>query len=269
MATTILDKILKAKAVRLDDLKKQVSAEDMEAKARSLLPPARDFLQALTAPVQSASGGQGVHVIAEVKKASPSRGVIRADFKPLEIAQAYRAGGAAALSVLTEEDFFQGHDRYLRDISRNVDLPTLRKDFITDPYQVFEAKVLGASAYLLIVACLKPKALSDLIALGGNLGLTPLVEAHTEDEVKAALDAGAPIIGINNRDLKTFHTDLKVTFRLRALIPDNVPVISESGIFKPADLKALADAKVQAALVGESLMKHKDVAQALKDLLAF
>ena len=150
-----------------------------------------------------------------------------------------------------------------------MDLPTLRKDFITDPYQIFEAKVLGASAYLLIVACLKPKALADMIALGPELGLTPLVEAHTEDEAKAALDAGAPLIGINNRDLKTFHTDLQVTFKLRPLIPDSVPVISESGIFKAADLKALADAKVQAALVGESLMKQKDVAQALKDLLAF
>jgi indole-3-glycerol phosphate synthase len=269
MANTILDKILKAKAVRLDDLKKQVSPADMEAKARALPAPARSFLAALTAPARSASGGPGVHVIAEVKKASPSRGIIREDFKPLEIAQAYRAGGASALSILTEEDFFQGQDRYLRDISRQVDLPTLRKDFITDAYQVFEAKVLGASAYLLIVACLKPKALSDLIALGGELGLTPLVEAHTEDEVKIALDAGAPLIGINNRDLKSFHTDLQVTFKLRSLIPAAIPVISESGIFKASDLKALADAQVQAALVGESLMKQKDVTQALKDLLAF
>ena len=269
MANTILDKILKAKAVRLDELKQQVSPQDLEAKARSLPSPPRNFLKALAAPARTASGGPGVHVIAEVKKASPSRGVIRADFKPLEIAQAYEAGGASALSVLTEEDFFQGHDRYLRDISRASGLPTLRKDFITDAYQVFEAKVLGASAYLLIAACLKPKALADLIALGGSLGLTPLVEAHTEDETKAALDAGAPLIGINNRDLKTFHTDLRVTFKLRPLIPDSVPVISESGIFKPADLKALADARVQAALVGESLMKQKDVTQALKDLLAW
>lgn len=269
MSITILDKILKAKAARLADIKKQVSPEDMEAKARSLPPPARDFLATLSAPIASSTGGTGVHVIAEVKKASPSRGVIRQDFKPLEIARAYRAGGASALSVLTEEDFFQGHDRYLRDISRNVDTPTLRKDFIVDAYQVFEAKVLGASAYLLIAACLKPKDLSALIALGPELGITPLVEAHTEDEVKASLDAGAKLIGINNRDLKTFHTDLQVTFRLRPLIPDSVTVISESGIFKPADLKALADAKVQAALVGESLMKQKDVEKALRELLAF
>jgi len=269
MANTILDKILKAKAARLEEAKLQVSPADMEAKARALPPPALNFLEALKAPVRSASGGPCVHVIAEVKKASPSRGVIRADFKPLEIAQAYRTGGASALSVLTEEEFFQGHDRYLRDISRNVELPTLRKDFITDAYQIFEAKVLGASAYLLIVACLGPKRLQELIELGAGLGLTPLVEAHTEEEVKAALDAGAPLIGINNRDLKTFHTDLQVTFKLRPLIPDSVPVISESGIFKPADLKSLADANIQAALVGESLMRQPDVARALADLLAF
>jgi indole-3-glycerol phosphate synthase len=269
MANTILDKILKAKATRLAEIKLQVSPADMEAKARNMPPPARNFLEALKSPVLSASGGPGVQVIAEVKKASPSRGVIRADFKPLEIAQAYKVGGASALSVLTEEDFFQGHDRYLRDISRNVELPTLRKDFITDAYQIFEAKVLGASAYLLIVACLAPKRLRELIELGTGLGLTPLVEAHTEEEVKTALDAGAPLIGINNRDLKTFHTDLRITFKLRPLIPDSVPVISESGIFKPADLKSLADAKIQAALVGESLMRQADVARALADLLAF
>jgi indole-3-glycerol phosphate synthase len=178
----ILDKIIKAKAARLADLKSAVSPEDIEAKARNLPPPAFDFLAALTAPKTDAVGGPGIHVIAEVKKASPSRGVIREDFKPLDIAKDYLAGGASALSVLTEEDHFQGQDRYLRDISRNVKLPTLRKDFIVDPYQVFEAKVLGASAYLLIVACLKPKQLADMIALGAELKLTPLVEVHTEAE---------------------------------------------------------------------------------------
>jgi indole-3-glycerol phosphate synthase len=265
----ILDKIIKAKTARLADLKTAVSPEDIEAKARKLPPPALDFLTALTAPKTSASGGPGIHVIAEVKKASPSRGVLRDDFKPLDIAKAYHAAGASALSILTEEDHFQGHDRYLRDIARSVALPALRKDFIIDPYQIFEAKVLGASAYLLIVACLKPKLLAGMIALGAELKLTPLVEAHTEDEVKAALDAGAPIIGINNRDLKTFHTSLETTYRLRPLIPDGTPVVSESGIFKKEDLKALAEAKVQAALIGESLIKQKDVGAALKELLSF
>jgi indole-3-glycerol phosphate synthase len=269
MGTTILDKIIKAKTARLADLKKSVSPEDMEAKARSMPAPERNFLAALTAPKASPSGGTGIHVIAEVKKASPSRGVIRQDFKPLEIAKAYLEGGASALSILTEEDHFQGHDRYLRDISRNVELPTLRKDFIVDDYQIHEAKVLGASAYLLIVACLKPKRLAAMIALGAELGLTPLVEAHTEDEVKIAVDAGSPIIGINNRDLHTFHTSLETTFKLRPLVPDGTPVVAESGIFKREDLEALVAAKVQAALIGESLMKQKDVAAALKEMLAF
>ena len=269
MANNILDKIIKAKVLRLAELKGAVSPEDIEAKARRLPPPALDFLAALSAPKTSASGGAGIHVIAEVKKASPSRGVLRDDFKPLDIAKAYQSAGASALSVLTEEDHFQGHDRYLRDISRNVALPTLRKDFIVDPYQIFEAKVLGASAFLLIVACLKPKQLKDMVALGAELNLTPLVEAHTEDEVKIAVDAGSPIIGINNRDLKTFHTSLETTYKLRPLIPAGTPVVSESGIFKKEDLKALAEAKVQAALIGESLIKQKDVAAALKELLSF
>ncbi len=268
MGNSILDKIIKAKSARLVDLKKSVSPADMEAKARALPPPAHNFLAALTAPKTGASGGPSIHVIAEVKKASPSRGIIRQDFKPLEIAKAYLAGGASALSVLTEEDHFMGHDRYLRDISRNVELPTLRKDFIVDEYQIHEAKVLGASAYLLIVACLKPKQLAAMIALGAELGMTPLVEAHTEDEVKLAIDSGSPIIGINNRDLNTFHTSLETTFKLRPLIPDGTPVVAESGIFKREDLQALVAAKVQAALIGESLMKQKDVTAALKDMLA-
>jgi indole-3-glycerol phosphate synthase len=269
MAANILDQIIKAKAARLVDLKLSVSTEDIEAKARKLPNPALNFLEILTAPKTSGSGGPGIHVIAEVKKASPSRGIIRDNFKPLEIAKAYLAGGASAISVLTEEDHFKGHDNYLRDISRSVALPTLRKDFIIDPYQVFEAKCLGASAYLLIVACLKPKVLAQLIALGPELGLTPLVEAHTEAEVKTALDAGASIIGINNRDLKTFNIDLQTSYKLRALVPDGIPVVAESGILSSADLKGLAEAGIQAALIGETLMRQKDVAAKLKEMLDF
>jgi indole-3-glycerol phosphate synthase len=269
MAPNILDKIIKAKLARLVDLKASVSAEDMEARARKLPAPELNFITALTTPKTSASGGTGIHVIAEVKKASPSRGVIRQDFKHLEIANAYLAGGASALSVLTEEDHFMGNDKFLREISRNVALPTLRKDFIVDAYQVFEAKCLGASAYLLIVACLKPKQLTTLIALGKELEMTPLVEVHSEEEVKTALDAGAPLIGINNRDLKTFFTDLQTTHKLRPLVPAGIPVVAESGISTAADLKGLADAGVQAALVGESLMRQKDMAAKLRELLNF
>lgn len=269
MTPTILDKIIKAKVARLVDLKASVSADDMEARARKLPAPELNFLTALTAPKTSPSGGPGIHVIAEVKKASPSRGVIRQDFKHLEIANAYLSGGASALSILTEEDHFMGNDKYLREIARSVALPTLRKDFIIDPYQVFEAKCLGASAFLLIVACLKPKQLANLIALGQELELTPLVEVHSEDEVKAALDAGAPLIGINNRDLKTFFTDLETTHKLRPLIPAGIPVVAESGISTAADLKGLAEAKVQAALIGETLMRQKDMAAKLRELLNF
>lgn len=269
MAPNILDKIIKAKIDRLVDLKASVSAEDMEARARKLPGPELNFLTAITAPKTSTSGGPGIHVIAEVKKASPSRGVIRQDFKHLEIANAYLAGGASALSILTEEDHFMGNDKYLREISRSVPLPTLRKDFIVDAYQVFEAKCLGASAYLLIVACLKPKQLANLIALGQEIGLTPLVEAHSEEEVKAALDAGAPVIGINNRDLKTFFTDLQTTYRLRPLVPAGIPVVAESGISTAADLKGLSEAGVQAALIGETLMRQKDMTAKLQELLNF
>lgn len=269
MSATILDKIIKAKAIRLLDLKQSVSSEDIEAKARRLPPSDHNFLSALTAPKLASSGGPGIHVIAEVKKASPSRGIIRDNFKPLEIAAAYLAGGASAISVLTEEDHFMGHDKYLRDISRSVPLPTLRKDFIIDPYQVFEAKCLGASAYLLIVACLKPKDLTSLIALGSELGMTPLVEAHTESEVQTALDAGARLIGINNRDLKTFTIDLQTSYKLRKLIPSEIPMVAESGILSSTDLKNLAEAGIQAALIGETLMRQKDITAKLKELLSF
>lgn len=269
MAASILDKIVKTKVIQLIDLKQKVSLEDMEAKARKLPAPILNFLSILSAPKKSASGGAGIHVIAEVKKASPSKGIIRADFKPLEIAQAYLAGGASALSVLTEEEYFLGNDKYLRDISREVPLPTLRKDFIIDAYQIFEAKCLGASAYLLIVACLKPKQLRAFIELGQAIGLTPLVEAHTEDEVKTAVDCGAPIIGINNRDLKTFNIDLQTTFKLRPLIPPGTPVVAESGIFSAADLKSLAEANLQAALIGESLMRQPDITAKLQEMLLF
>jgi indole-3-glycerol phosphate synthase len=261
-APDILEKIVRSKKERIADAKRQVSMGDIEAKARALPPPERDFLAALAAPRDT-----GVHVIAEVKKASPSRGMLRRDFRPVDIAREYLEGGASAISVLTEEDHFLGDDRYLLDISREVPLPALRKDFIVDPYQIFEAKVLGASAYLLIVACLSPKLLKDYIALGRDIGLTPLVEAHTAEEVRIALDAGSPVVGINNRDLRTFHTDLKTTFELRPLVPEGVPVVSESGIFTREHIQSLKDAGVQAALIGESLMRQADIAAKLKELI--
>ena len=260
----ILDRIVRSKLARVSDRKRIAPPAEVEAGARALPPPKRDFLAALSTPRPA---GHGLHVIAEVKKASPSRGVLREDFRPLDIARDYAAAGASALSVLTEEDHFLGSDRYLEEISRTVGIPTLRKDFIVDPYQVFEAKCLGASAYLLIVACLSPADLAALIALGRPLGLTPLVEAHTAEETRIAVEAGAPVVGINNRDLKTFHTALDTTFALRPLVPKGVPVVSESGIFTRVDMESLAKAGVQAALIGESLMKEADVGGKLRELL--
>jgi indole-3-glycerol phosphate synthase len=262
MPADILAKIIDVKKVRVADAKKRVSPAAMEEVARALRPPRFDFLAALSAKPKGR-----LHVIAEVKKASPSKGVIRADFKPLDIARDYLRGGATALSILTEADHFQGSDEYLRDISREIPLPTLRKDFIVDPYQIHEAKALGASAYLLIVACLSLRELEDLIAVGRGLGLTPLVEVHDEAEIEIALKAGSPVIGINNRDLRTFQVTLDTTLRLRPLIPKTVPVVGESGIFTRADLESLAAAGAQAALIGESLMRENDIAAKLGELL--
>jgi len=258
----ILSQIIQRKAGRLSERKKLLPPVEAEQQARVMPPPRFNLLQILKSAAPS-----GIHVIAEVKMASPSKGIIREDFKPLEIAEAYARGGASALSVLTEEDFFLGSDEYLREISATVALPTLRKDFLTDPYQVFEAKLLGASAYLLIVACLEPSVLRDLIALGQDIGLTPLVEAHDERETEIALTAGAPLLGINNRDLRTFNTTLDTTTRVRKLIPSGIPLVSESGIFTRNDVLRLQAEGSQAILVGESLMRENDVSAKLRELL--
>ena len=258
----ILAKILKHKAERIIARKRVLSPADAENQARALSAPKFNLLDVLRS-----TPPHGIHVIAEVKKASPSKGVIREDFKPLEIAKAYARGGASALSVLTEEDFFLGSDEYLQTISSAVSLPTLRKDFITEPYQIFEAKLLGASAYLLIVACLEESVLRDLIALGRSIGLTPLIEVHDEAETEIALRAGSTLIGINNRNLRTFQTSLDTTFKLRTLIPPEIPLVSESGIFTRDDVLRLKAANVQAVLVGESLMREHDEAAKLKELL--
>ncbi len=258
----ILAKIIARKAERLAEAKRRHSPADMEKHARALPAPAFNLLEILKAEPSS-----GIHVIAEVKKASPSKGVIREDFKPLEIAQAYARGGASALSVLTEEDFFLGSDAYLQEIASVVSLPALRKDFLTEAYQVFETKRLGASAYLLIAACLEEPALRDLIALGGELSLTALVEVHDERETEAALRAGASLIGINNRDLRTFKTVLDTTLRLRGLIPPEIPVVSESGIFTREDMLELQAENVNAVLIGESLMREPDPEAKLRELL--
>ncbi len=258
----ILAKIIAKKAERLAEAKRRIPPAEAEKRARELPAPRLNLLEILKSPAP-----QGMHVIAEVKKASPSKGVLREDFQPLEIAQAYARGGASALSVLTEEDFFQGSDAYLREISEKVSLPTLRKDFLTEAYQVHEAKILGASAYLLIAACLEEAKLRDLIALGHEFGLTPLTEVHDEAETEIALRAGAPLIGVNNRNLRTFEVSLDTTYRIRKLVPRDIPFVSESGIFTHDDVLSLQDAGINAVLVGESLMRQQDPEAKLRELL--
>ncbi len=225
-------------------------------------PPPLDLAEALR--------GDGVRLIAEVKKASPSRGVIREDFNPVAIAGIYAAGGAAAISVLTEAHYFQGSLEYLKDIRNALGEnrpPLLRKDFIFDPYQVYESLAYGADSLLLIAAILTPEMLVALCALSYELGLSCLVEVHNECDLETALESGAGIIGINNRDLNTFTVDLATTARLRPLIPADRIVISESGIRNRDDIDNLRRLGVDAVLIGEALMAAPDIAARMRELL--
>jgi len=217
---------------------------------------------------ESALATPGLSFICEVKKASPSKGVISEDFPWLEIAKDYEEGGAAAISVLTEPEFFLGSDRYLREISAAAAIPTLRKDFIIDPYQIYEAKLWGAGAVLLICALLEPQTLSEYMKIANELELDCLVEIHSEEEAQEAVGVGSKIIGINNRDLTTFKVDTGLTARLIKQIPANTLTVAESGINTTDDIRELKDIGVNAVLIGESLMRHADRKQFLKELLA-
>jgi indole-3-glycerol phosphate synthase len=239
--------------------KEQVPLEELEARIENL-PTPRSFLAALRGPGP-------IRLIAEVKKASPSRGVIRDDFDPVKIATIYEAEGASCISVLTDERYFQGCLAYLEAIRKVVSLPLLRKDFIIDPYQLFEARAAGADAVLLIAECLGPAELSNLFRLALQLELTPLVEVHDPQHLQRVVDLPAPLIGINNRDLRTFRVDLDHSIRLREKIPPDRVVVSESGIRTRQDLDRLEAAGIQAVLVGETLMAAPDIAQAVRNLL--
>lgn len=221
--------------------------------------PTRDFPGALSA--------EGVRLIAEVKKASPSAGLIRADFDPIAIGQTYERHGAACLSVLTDEPYFQGRLEYLRDVRAAVGVPCLRKDFILDRYQLLEARAAGADAVLLIAECLTPAALASLHGQAVELGLAPLVELYDPANLPAVLDAGARLIGVNNRDLRTFEVDLEHTIRLRDAVPDHCLLVAESGIRTHADIRRLGAAGVDAVLVGESLMRRPDIGAAVDALM--
>ncbi len=243
------------------------------ARRKQALPQAELAARAKTAPpplsFKRALDGPGLKLIAEVKKAAPSRGVIRADFDPVAIALTYAEGGAAALSMLTEEKYFQGSLDYLRDAKMALGgrLPVMRKDFIIDPYQVYEARAYGADAFLLIVVALNRESLAELLALGRKLGMDALVEAHNEAELGLALAAGADIIGINNRDLKTFKVDLDTTRRLMALMPPGKTVVAESGIKNRQDIEKVRGWGVNAALVGEALTSSPDIAARMRELI--
>lgn len=224
------------------------------------LPPTRDFIGALLAAPRPA-------LIAEVKKASPSKGVIRSDFDPVEITRIYDQNGAACISVLTDENYFQGNLAYLRAAREVTDKPLLRKDFLIDEYQLFEARAAGADAVLLIAAALKPAEIQSMLATAESLRLAVLVEVHNDEELDLALGTSARMIGINNRDLHTFRTTLKVTLEMMPRIPPDRIVVSESGINHRVDVLRLAEAGVHAILVGESLMRERDIAAKMHELL--
>jgi indole-3-glycerol phosphate synthase len=255
----ILDDILAHKRAELVAARERVGAAELARLAADADDAPRGFRRALqTAPTP--------RVIAEIKRRSPSRGEIRSDFDPVGIAKSYADAGAAALSVLTDERFFGGHLDFLGRVRREVDLPLLRKDFVVDPYQIDEARVAGADAVLLIVAALDARAVRALRQHAQELRLDALVEVHDEEELAVALDAGSDLVGINNRDLRSFETDLAVTERLAPRIPQGVVVVAESGIFTPRDISRLSGAGAHACLVGESLMREPDVGKALRRL---
>jgi indole-3-glycerol phosphate synthase len=254
----ILDQIVQSKREEIAEHKHQRPLEAL-ADAELYRAPRRGFAAALAPP--------GRAVIAEVKKASPSRGVIRADFDAVAIARAYASGGARALSVLTDAPFFQGSLAYLEAIRRVVDLPLLRKDFVLDPYQVHEARAFGADAVLLICAILDDDSLRELLRLASRLDLDALVEVHSREELERAVRCGATLVGINNRDLRTFVTRLEVAETLAPLAPRQITVVAESGLKTAADLERLEASGVRAFLIGETLMAAPNPAAALGALL--
>ncbi len=257
--SNILQRIVATKKQEVEIAIRQRPLRDLMAATQDT-PTPRDFL----APFRDAPA---IRLIAEVKKASPSKGIIRSDFDPVEIARAYEAGGASCLSVLTDEQYFQGHLDYLKAVKTAVSVPILRKDFVVHPYQVFEARVAGADAVLLIAECLSRQELRGLYQLVRELGMTALIELHDPANLDNVLNTGTELVGINNRDLTTFEVNLDRTIMLRKRIPQDRIVIGESGIVTHADALKLQNSNIQGMLVGESLMRCPDIRQATADLL--
>jgi indole-3-glycerol phosphate synthase len=257
--STILDKIVATKKVEIESAKQTISASKLQEKLATA-PPVRNFFAALAA-------SPPIRLIAEVKKASPSKGLIRADFDHVAIANAYESAGASCISVLTDEQYFQGSLQYLSDVRNAVGIPILRKDFIIDSYQLLEARAAGADAVLLIAECLDDCNLRKLHNETIELGMTPLVEFYEPNNLQRVIESGASLVGVNNRDLRTFEVDLQHSVRMRTQVPDECVFVAESGIFTYDDVSMLATAHVDAILVGESLMRQNDIEQAVKNLM--
>ncbi|MGD8311254.1 MAG: indole-3-glycerol phosphate synthase TrpC [Gammaproteobacteria bacterium] len=260
-APDILQRILARKVEEIDERNRRVGLRELGEQVPAA-PAPRGFTDGLRARLNA---GQAA-VIAEIKKASPSRGVLREEFDPGQIAASYEKGGAACLSVLTDVDFFRGADAYLQQARAACSLPVLRKDFIIDPYQVYEARVMGADCILLIVAALADPMLLELQQLAGHLGMDVLVEVHDAGELERALALPAPLLGVNNRNLRTFETSLEITLNLLGRIPDDRIVVTESGIHTPEDVARLRSHGVHTFLVGEAFMKAAEPGEKLREL---
>lgn len=261
----ILDTLADSSRIRVEKLKEQFSQEDIKALIydNGLV---RSFHSREAFAFEKVLRKKEISFICEVKKASPSKGVIAQDFPYQIIAKDYEEAGAAAISVLTEPDYFKGSVRYLTDISKRVNIPVLRKDFTVDEYQIYEAKLIGADAVLLICTLLQPEILKQYLKICDELGLSALVEAHTKEEVISAVEAGARVIGVNNRNLKTFEVDINNSINLRSFVPNDIIYVAESGIRTAEDIKLLKDSGVNAVLIGETLMRSDNKLEMLSYL---
>lgn len=269
----ILEEIAAKTRERVAEAKQKVSLETMKAQAMELVESEKESGRFPGAAEESAFAraireGE-LSFICEVKKASPSKGLIAPEFPYVEIAKAYERGGASAISVLTEPYWFQGSNQYLQEIKQAVSIPVLRKDFTVDEYMIYEAKTIGADAVLLICAILDDRQLRAYIELAASLGLTALVEAHDREETERALAAGAGLVGVNNRDLRTFTVDIHNSIRYRRLVPADIPFVSESGIRTAEDIAELAENQVNGVLIGETLMRAADPAAALQEMKTY